>query len=199
MMMVSPITASRSNAGHLRVTQLTRRRLTVRWLAVTGYARRSARVLLIDAADRLLLVRSALVIGRPELGYAWFAPGGGVEPGESLTAAAARELHEETGLAAAPGDLHPVAYTVSSGDFGWVSGRIRDDFFLLRVPSHQVHPAGLTEFERRHYGGHHWWTPAELAATAEVIVPRELPGLAARLTAGWRPPAPVELPGHGLD
>jgi hypothetical protein len=35
---------------------------------VAGYARRAARVLLIDSAGRLLLVRSALVIGRPEAG-----------------------------------------------------------------------------------------------------------------------------------
>ncbi|HEY3955027.1 MAG TPA: NUDIX domain-containing protein [Streptosporangiaceae bacterium] len=163
---------------------------------MTGYARRAARVLLIDSAGRLLLVRSALVIGRPEAGYAWFTPGGGVEPGESLAVAAARELREETGLDAAPGDLLPVAYTVSSGDFGWVSGRIRDDFFLLRVPGHEVDTAGLTDFERRHYGGHHWWTPAELAEPDEMIVPPGLPGLAARLTAGWRPPAPLELPAH---
>lgn len=165
---------------------------------MTGYARRSARVLLIDDADRLLLVRSALVIGRPERGYAWFTPGGGVEPGEPLAVAAARELREETGLAAAPGDLYPVAYTVASGEFGWVSGRIRDDFFLLRVPGHEVDPAGLTDFERRHYGGHRWWTPAELAGPDEAIVPGNLPGLVARLIVGWRPPAAVELPWHGL-
>ena len=155
-------------------------------------------MLLIDAADRLLLVRSALRPGDPGSGYAWFTPGGGVEPGEALAVAAARELREETGLDASPGDLRPVACTVASGDFGWVSGRIRDDFFVLRVDSHEVDDTGLTDFERRHYAGHRWWTPAELAAPAEVIVPRGLPGLAARLTAGWRPPAPVELPWHGL-
>ena len=165
---------------------------------MTGYARRSARVVLIDAADRLLLVRSAQVIGRPEAGYAWFTPGGGVEPGEALVAAAARELREETGLDAAQGDLHPVAYTAGSGDLGWVSGRIRDDLFLLRVLSHEVDPAGLTDFERRHYAGHRWWTQAELAETAEVIVPPDLPGLVARLIAGWRPESPVRLPWRGL-
>jgi 8-oxo-dGTP pyrophosphatase MutT (NUDIX family) len=70
---------------------------------MVAYARRSARVLLLDASDRVLLVRSAQVPGEPERGHAWFTPGGGVEPNEELAVAAARELREETGLAAAAG------------------------------------------------------------------------------------------------
>ena len=128
------------------------------------FVRRSARVLLLDASDRVLLVQS---------GHAWFAPGGGVEEGERLADAAARELREEIGLTAAPADLYPVAYTTGRADLGWASGLFRDDFFLHRVTSHQVDPAGLTEFERQHFRGHHWWTHAELAATRETIY---LPG-----------------------
>jgi 8-oxo-dGTP pyrophosphatase MutT (NUDIX family) len=54
------------------------------------YRRRSARVLLVDEADRLLLFRSWTVRGRwqrrvpwPRRGprRAWFTPGGGVEDG----------------------------------------------------------------------------------------------------------------------
>jgi hypothetical protein len=41
---------------------------------MTTYARRSARVLLIDAADRLLLIRSLLIPGQPDSGDAWFTP-----------------------------------------------------------------------------------------------------------------------------
>ena len=158
------------------------------------FARRSARVILLDASDRLLLVRSAAVPGEPDRGYAWFTPGGGVEAGEELAGAAARELHEETGLRVDPADLHLVAFTLGRADLGWANGLFRDDFFLHRVASHQVDPAGLNDFERRHYGGHHWWTAAELAATKETIYPGALADLVAELIAGRLPAAPVALP-----
>lgn len=159
--------------------------LTLRVMA--EFVRRSARVLLLDASDRLLLVQS---------GRAWFAPGGGVEEGEKLADAAARELREETGLTAVPADLYPVAYTAGRADLGWASGLFRDDFFFHRVTSHQVDPAGLNEFERQHYRGHRWWTHAELAATRETIYPVGLAALVADLIVGRLPASPIALPWH---
>jgi len=49
------------------------------------------RCLVIDAQDRVLLVRHTYMGG-------WHIPGGGVDPGESTREAAERELREETGL-----------------------------------------------------------------------------------------------------
>jgi len=163
---------------------------------VTTYVRRAARVLLLDSADRVLLIRSALVPGDPAGGYAWFTPGGGVEDGESLAVAAARELREEVGLAADVADLRPVAYTSGHADLGWANGLFRDDFFLHRVDSHQVDTSAQTAFEWSHYDGHQWWTLAELATTTETIYPFGLTDLLTGLLAGQVPATPIELPWH---
>lgn len=50
----------------------------------------------VDAAGRVLLVRR----GRPPSAGEWSLPGGHVEPGESLEAAIAREVLEETAVPA---------------------------------------------------------------------------------------------------
>jgi 8-oxo-dGTP pyrophosphatase MutT (NUDIX family) len=57
--------------------------------------RTSVRVILLDAADRVLLLGPR----DPDDGRTvWFMPGGGVEPGESFTETADRELREELGV-----------------------------------------------------------------------------------------------------
>ena len=161
---------------------------------MSDYACRSARVLLLDGADRLLFIRLALSPGPQDSRYGWFTPGGGVENGEGLADAAARELHEEIGLCVDPADLRLVAFTTGTADLGWASGLFRDDFFFYRVSRHVVSVVRLMDYERRLYGGHRWWTQPELAATNETVYPLGLAPLMADLLTGNMPNPPIALP-----
>lgn len=49
-----------------------------------------------------------LILGHASRSPRWDIPKGGIEPGENLAQAAARELQEETGLAAPPDALTPL-------------------------------------------------------------------------------------------
>ncbi|MEW1658632.1 NUDIX domain-containing protein [Streptomyces sp. NPDC093707] len=157
-----------------------------------SYRRVSARVLLLDELDRLLMLKFHVDPDTPESGHGWCTPGGGVEDGETLAQAAARELREETGLSVEPEALGPaVAETSGYADVGWAEGIFRDVFFALRVTTHQVDVTGQGADESKYHAGYRWWPLADLAATDETVYPFGLAELAAELAAGRIPAHPV--------
>jgi 8-oxo-dGTP pyrophosphatase MutT (NUDIX family) len=142
--------------------------------------RRAARVLVLDPANRVLLLRG-YDPARPEHRY-WFTVGGGLDPGETGAEAAARELFEETGLRLTPAEMGvPVwrDHTEFPFDGRWY--RQEQEFFAVRVPAFEVDFAGHNAIERRSVDAHRWWTPDELRTTSERYYPTDLPDLLGRL------------------
>lgn len=142
-----------------------------------------ARVLLLDAGNRVLLLRGHDP-ATPELKY-WFTIGGGVDEGEDVRSAAARELFEETGLQVAPDTLlGPVHHDIAEFPFGGNWYRQEQDWFWLRVPAWTVDTAGFEPIELVTVDAWRWWSAEDLRTTSEVWYPPELPDLLDQLASG---------------
>lgn len=143
--------------------------------------RQSARLLLVDNAERILLVP----VHDDEAAW-WDLPGGGVEAGESTAQAAVRETLEETGYAVALAAVGPVCW---SGEvvFRWL-GRwhwSRQVVHLARPEDVGV-PAGVafTVEEATTHGAARWWTVADAEREHLPIPPFDAPAALGDLLAG---------------
>lgn len=135
-------------------------------------ARVGGRVLLIDGADRVLLIHERLEDGTTH----WLTPGGGVEDDEQPREAAQREVFEETGIeiVLAPDDT-PVLVTRRDWSWAGVDYDQLDHFFLVRVPDGTTpQPRQLTAVEQQTWLEFRWWSVAELQASDVVVVPPNL-------------------------
>jgi len=136
--------------------------------------RRVARLVVLDAAHSVLLIRYKEYRANRS-GSFWATPGGGLEQREEPRDAAIRELREETGLTATVGrKLWRKSFRFELPQ-GWVDQE--EQYFLVRLAEvaphvHNSSSEAITE--------HRWWPLGELQATTEVIYPD---GLASELEA----------------
>lgn len=150
--------------------------------------RRGVRALVLDPADRVLLVRFDFSYGR-----VWAPPGGGVEPGESDEDAIVRELAEECGLRGF--ELGPCVWTRThrtAGMDGW-GGQV-ERIFTVRAKTFT--PRGELTTEQLAAEGVRdvrWWTRAELSRPGTVFAPRGLPALVEDLLARGPPVATLDV------
>jgi len=74
-----------------------------------------------DPAGAILLLRASDP-GWPEQGLWWEVPGGGIEPGEDVVAAACREVREETGVVVPAAAVGPVQWR-GEVTYSWLGRR----------------------------------------------------------------------------
>ena len=193
--------ARRFHNDAVRDTLALRTRRPVRWLHLGGTAplptyfeiaertepsglqldevRTSARVVMLDERGRVLLMRGHDP-ATPETTF-WFTIGGGVETGETLRAAAVREVREETGAAVSPDALRgPLWRRVAIFPFAGELIRSEELFFAVRTDEFVPHGGGFTDLEQRTITEHRWCTGADIRAiqqNGESVYPQDLPDL----------------------
>jgi 8-oxo-dGTP pyrophosphatase MutT (NUDIX family) len=157
--------------------------------AATPIPRPAARVVLLDARDRVLLFGARLP---PSDGRFWITPGGGLNAGETHEEAALRELWEETGLRDVA--LGPCVWT-RAHVFRWGDDLFdqRERYYLVRVDAHEVSTERFEEHEKAFMLSHRWWTLDELRSCPDRFVPGDFADLLAPILAGTLPPEPIAV------
>lgn len=134
--------------------------------------RPTVRVLLIAPDKRILLFR----FHDPRLSGAtvfWATVGGGIDPGESVTEAALREIREETGLTgvklgpAVWQDDHVVAIDGEPMLF-------RETYIVAFTATTTLNVDGWTDLEREVIREMRWFAVQEIPACAEQVYPEIL-------------------------
>jgi TDG/mug DNA glycosylase family protein len=150
--------------------------------------RQAVRALVLDPADRVLLVRFQW----PDKSV-WALPGGGVEPRESAESALARELAEESGLRDV--ELGPCIWTRThwTADIAGHGGQT-EAVYLVRTDAFDPAPDWSQEqLASEGIAEQRWFTRDELDDPQLIFAPRCLAQLVRDLVANGPPPAPVDV------
>ncbi|ABM13373.1 MULTISPECIES: NUDIX hydrolase [Mycolicibacterium] len=143
--------------------------------------RTSARVVLLDEAGAVLLLRGsdpAFAGADPAPRKWWFTIGGAAQVGESLAQAAVRELEEETGLRVAPEAMvGPLWRRDAVINFNGSVIHSEEMYFVHRTARFEPSDAGRSGLERTYIHGHRWCDATmieKLVADGETVYPLQL-------------------------
>lgn len=154
--------------------------------------REAVRALLLDPADRLLLL-CGRDPSRPERGPFWFTVGGGLDPGETPETALRREIVEEVGIR----DIRvgpPVWLLRNRFIFNGRAIDQENTFYLVRTGETAIDRSGEDEVEQEAIVGTRWWTLDELRATPDRLYPVPLVPCLTSLLREGPPREPIRLP-----
>uniref|UniRef100_UPI00048EA817 NUDIX hydrolase n=2 Tax=Pseudomonas TaxID=286 RepID=UPI00048EA817 len=136
--------------------------------------RKSARLLVINPDQQVLLFKFVHKDDALAGSEHWATPGGGLEEGETFQAAAIRELREETGIqissVAEPVAERRFEMLLPSGE--WVFSV--EQYFVVQVADPTLSRADWTAHELKVMAEHHWWSVEELRCTEQTVWPEAL-------------------------
>jgi 8-oxo-dGTP pyrophosphatase MutT (NUDIX family) len=165
--------------------------------------RAAARVVLLDDSDRVLLLEASDPAS-PAKGTWWELPGGGIEGGEPSSVAAARELHEETGIHDV--EMGPCVWRHHAKfTFGGYNFDQHEHIHMARHTQRDqasddaaavYRPARLEALEALSFKGVRWWELGELAelvASGGRVIPPWLPEQLPTVLASGIPADPIDM------
>jgi 8-oxo-dGTP pyrophosphatase MutT (NUDIX family) len=151
------------------------------------HVREAVRAIILTPADEVLLMR----IRHPDRGECfWIAPGGGLEPGETVEAGLRRELQEELGLTEL--EIGPLVWR-RQHTFNWDGKRIRQSERYHVVHVQRFEPQMSDATEARVLEQFRWWPVSELANAEERLTPLTLPTIVAEYLAHGPPSGPLHV------
>jgi len=157
----------------------------------TPRRRQAARVVVLDADKRVLLIK-AVDPANPHAKHWWEIPGGGMHYGEPSAHAAAREMREEAGISRA--ELGPVVWT-QSVQFTFAGLYFDQDEFIhvAWTDQKELLDPTLESLEAISFQGIRWWTVDEVVESDSNFLPPQLPLLLPSLVAGDIPDTPIDI------
>lgn len=145
--------------------------------------RPSARLLIHNRENEILLFRFENKGGFLDGKSFWATPGGGLEASETFEQAAKRELLEETGLQTdslgAAVWKQEISFPLPSGEYVLAE----EQFFFVRVSTQEISGENWTASEKELITDWRWWSAEALRTTGEVFFPENLPDLVQELIA----------------
>ena len=160
--------------------------------------RHSIKIILLNETDDLLLMRiddpQTKGVGEDYKGPFWCMIGGQIEAGESVLEAAARELFEETGIAAKDVNFGPIVWfgecdLILSG----TPTHIKQQFIVARTKEKTLSLANLAPAEAKIVKQLAYFSLHDIINSDEIIYPVLLPAYLPDIIAGKYPEEPIEI------